>query len=100
MGSGPELVAEPGFFLTDTVTADGILSGWGGGVVRKPKTLTSPGFSYGLPVHAAGLPSPTPEMNTPLVLCLAALGQSSRLKIVLNILPQINFSKDSGFEIQ
>lgn len=50
-------------FFTDTVTADGRLTGRGGGVVRKPKTLTSPGFSYGLPVvasvHVAGLPSPT-----------------------------------------
>lgn len=50
-------------FFTDTVTADDRLSG-GGRVVRKPKTLTSPGFSYGWPiiasVHVAGLPLPMP----------------------------------------
>lgn len=51
-------------FFTDTVTADGRLSGWGWGVVRKPKTLTSPGSSCGLPgvasVHGAGLLVPVP----------------------------------------
>lgn len=57
-------------FSTDTVTADGRLLGWGwGGVVRKPKTLTSPGFSYGLSVvasvHVAGLLSPMPQVNIP-----------------------------------
>lgn len=86
-------------FFTDTVIADDRLSIGGGGHQEAQNTNKPwiPSWFSRCSFSARGRSAaPLPQLTTPILLQHSALRLSST--VMLNILPQINFSKDSGLK--